>query len=444
MPIAATSQSVAAVVRPRIENPWRMIAPAPRKPMPLTTCAAIRVGSARTTASPLVRNSVKPYAETIVKSAEPTETSRCVRRPASRSRSSRSSPIAPPSSAAVPSRSITPVQCSVGIAKTRGLCKWCRRGFELRFRDFGDPAGREIDQLVQLLARERVALRGRLHLDEPSVAGQHDVHVRVRRRVLRVVEVEQRDTVNDTDGHCGDRVAQSLREAEAVERAARRDVRAADRRAARAAVGLQHVTVEPERPLAERFEVEDRTNRAADQPLNLDGAAALLPARRLALSAVAGRSGQQRVLSRHPAATGAVEPARHALLHRRRAEHHRLPLNPKRRAVRLLDEVGAHLERAQLVRAAAVVPAHAAASASAASVTCSTAATGSCRKRRPWARNAGGSPVVRKRYVPSRALSFSIPLRASVCATSRAVSSAEKTSVTSRPKTRCRTGRING
>jgi hypothetical protein len=49
-----------------------------------------------------------------------------------------------------------------------------------------------------------------------------------------------------------------------------------------------------------------------------------------------------------------------------------------------------------------------------------------------------------KRYVPSLPVSFSIPFRASVSATSRAVSSAEKTSVTPRPKTRWKMGRING
>src|SRR5215211_1239713 len=42
---AATTQSPAAVVRPRTERPWRRMAPAPRKPMPVTTWAAIRVGS---------------------------------------------------------------------------------------------------------------------------------------------------------------------------------------------------------------------------------------------------------------------------------------------------------------------------------------------------------------------------------------------------------------
>ena len=38
-------QRHAAVVKPRTEPPNRMIAPAPRKPIPATTCAATRPGS---------------------------------------------------------------------------------------------------------------------------------------------------------------------------------------------------------------------------------------------------------------------------------------------------------------------------------------------------------------------------------------------------------------
>ena len=59
-------------------------------------------------------------------------------------------------------------------------------------------------------------------------------------------------------------------------------------------------------------------------------------------------------------------------------------------------------------------------------------------------RNVSPSPGVRNRYVPSRSAACSMPFRASVSATSRAVSSAERTSVTSRPKTRWRIGRISG
>src|ERR671928_148796 len=183
MPIAAATHSVAAVVRPRTERPWRMIAPAPRKPIPVTICAAIRVGSARITLVPEVRNAWKPYAETIVKSAEPSETSRCVRRPASRSRSSRSSPIAAPRAAASASRRNTSHQSSVGRLCTE-----------------------------------------------------------------------------------------------------------------RALLGLEDVAIHPERPLAERLEVRHRPQRAADQPLDLDRAPALLPARGLALGSLTGRGGEERGL----------------------------------------------------------------------------------------------------------------------------------------------------
>ena len=45
MPTAAANQMVAAVVRPRTVDGVRQIVPAPRKPMPVTICAATRAGS---------------------------------------------------------------------------------------------------------------------------------------------------------------------------------------------------------------------------------------------------------------------------------------------------------------------------------------------------------------------------------------------------------------
>jgi len=45
-PTPHMAQIPAAVVKPRIPPCWeRMMAPAPRKPIPVTTCAAIREGS---------------------------------------------------------------------------------------------------------------------------------------------------------------------------------------------------------------------------------------------------------------------------------------------------------------------------------------------------------------------------------------------------------------
>src|SRR5579884_4259069 len=123
----------------------------------------------------------KPYAETRVKSAAPTHTTRCVRSPAWRSRSSRSNPIAPPSTAATTSRSSTCGQLSCG---TRALRKVACKGIGLFLSDQPDPSLRQRQQLVQALPRERILLGRRLHLDQPAVAGHHDVHVGVGVRVL--------------------------------------------------------------------------------------------------------------------------------------------------------------------------------------------------------------------------------------------------------------------
>src|SRR5262249_46201026 len=165
--------------------------------------------------------------------------------------------------------------------------------------------------------------------------------------------------------------------------------------------------------------------------------------RRLPVGSLARGRGQQRVFGRHPAATRPEEPSRHPLLHGRGAEDAGLPLRPQHHAVRLFEEGRIGDDGPQLVWPPPVVPGHATSSSSA-SFTCSTWPSGSCRNRSPSERKSSGSPVVRNRYAPSRSEWFSKPLRASVSATSRAVSSAEKTSVTSRPNARWKTGRRSG
>src|SRR5438552_4996994 len=152
-----------------------MIAPAPRTPIPVTICAAIRVGSARTTLAPEARNSRNPYAETIVNSADPTETSRCVRRPASRSRSSRSRPSTPPSAAASATRRRISHDESVGRLEASSIECFFLDGYELVDPGLGEP-----EQLVETRARERCPLGGRLHLDQLAGAGSDDVHVHLR------------------------------------------------------------------------------------------------------------------------------------------------------------------------------------------------------------------------------------------------------------------------
>src|SRR5687768_8727500 len=119
----------------------------------------------------------------------------------------------------------------------------------------------------------------------------------------------------------------------------RRDVRAGDRRAARAAVGLEHVAVEPECPLPERLEVADAPKRAADQALDLHRAAVRAPTGDAALSSFAGRRGKHRVLGGHPPLPLAAEPAWDRLLDRGRAEGVRAPLRVERGSGRLIADV---------------------------------------------------------------------------------------------------------
>src|SRR5579884_427364 len=193
MPIAATTQSVAAVVRPRTDRPCRMIAPAPRKPMPLTICAAMRDGSRRTTVfGSCERTSWNPNADTIVNSAEPSETSRCVRSPASRTRNSRSRPITEPSAAARARRPSESFQGSSG----RVLAQSDVDRLLLVRRELVDARCGEVEQLVEPLPVERHPLGRRLHLDEAAVAGHDDVDIDLGIGILGVVEVEERDAVD--------------------------------------------------------------------------------------------------------------------------------------------------------------------------------------------------------------------------------------------------------
>src|SRR5438876_6921324 len=290
----------------------------------------------------------------MVKSADPNETSKCVRRPASRSRSSRSNPRTAPRAAASASRPSTSGHESDGILEASGSTG----SLLLGRRDPLDSHRRQLEQLIQALARKRLSLGGRLHLDEASLPGHDDVHVDLGTRVFRVVEVEQRLAVDYADGNGRDRVRQRLREPEPVEREPRRDVGAADRRAARAAVSLENVAVEPERPLAERPEIGHRPQGPPDQTLDLDRAPSLLAARRFPLGALAGRRRQQRVLGGHPAAPLAHQPAGDTLLDRGRAEDLRLALRVEHRTVRSLEPVRLQQQRTELVRPPAISAIH--------------------------------------------------------------------------------------
>src|SRR6202795_4080396 len=110
-------------------------------------------------------------------------------KPASSSRSSRSLPGLPE---ALTSRS-------------RRACT------ELGGMQPGNALGGEIQQLIEFVAPKRVAFCGALNLDECAATVHDHVHIGLRIRILRVVQIEHRRAAVDAHGNGGDLAVQGIR-----------------------------------------------------------------------------------------------------------------------------------------------------------------------------------------------------------------------------------------
>ncbi len=195
---------------------------------------------------------------------------------------------------------------------------------------------------------------GALHLDEQPAAGLDDVHVHLGARVLLVGQVQHRRAGDDADAGGGQVVAD--RDAldrvgltQLAQRQHHRHKGSGDCGGACAAVGLEHVAVEPHRPLAEVLEPHHRPQRPADQPLDLLRAAADLARGGFALRARAGGARQHAVFGRHPPLARAAQEGRHAIFHARRAHHARAAGFDQHRPFGVDVDAWSQLERAQLV-----------------------------------------------------------------------------------------------
>src|SRR5271165_5967338 len=193
-------------------------------------------------------------------------------------------------------------------------------------RQLRNPGPREPEHLAEQRVVERRTLGGCLDFDDPAGAGQHEVRVGLRLRILGVVQIEHRSAGNDAAGDRRDTVAQwqpgqhsDLRQS--LKRLVEGDIAAGHRGGAGTAIGLQYVAVDADLALAQQREIGDRAQAAPDQPLNLLRASALPPARRLAVGARRRRTRQHPVLRRDPPLAGVAQKRRHALLDRGGAKH---------------------------------------------------------------------------------------------------------------------------
>lgn len=187
-------------------------------------------------------------------------------------------------------------------------------GEELADAGFGD-----VEHLGELGAGVGVFFGGGLGFDE-AAAGEHDdVHVDGGAGVFFVAEVEEDVAVDDADGGGGDHLGEGCDlegsgDDELVEGDGEGDGGSGDGGGAGSAVGLEDVAVEDDGAFAEGFHIDYGAEGAADEALDLVGAAAYFAAFGLACGAGEGGAGEHAVLGGDPAAAGVAEPAGDALL----------------------------------------------------------------------------------------------------------------------------------
>ena len=135
-----------------------------------------------------------------------------------------------------------------------------------------------------------------------------------------------------------------------------RDERAGDGRRARAAVGLQHVAIHPDRARAEFFQVDRGAHGAADEPLDFLRAPVNFALGDVARFAFQGGVGEHRIFGGDPAAGDVLllHPARHGFLDGHAADDARVAPFDERGAGGVRRDVVLKAERPQLVGGAAI------------------------------------------------------------------------------------------
>ncbi|MNN41409.1 hypothetical protein D3C81_1555270 [compost metagenome] len=211
----------------------------------------------------------------------------------------------------------------------------------------------QLEQAVELGAREAALLAGGLDFDDAAGAGQDEVGIGLGGGVFFIVEVQNRQVVEDAAGHGRDLIDDgvALQHAlvlEVVQGHSHGDPGAGDRGGAGAAVGLDDVAVDQDLTLAERLQVDHGAQGAADQALDFLGAARLLAGGGFTTAARVGGAGQHTVFGRDPALTGVAHPARHLFLDGGGAQHPGVTERHQARALGVAVDAGFQRDGAEL------------------------------------------------------------------------------------------------
>lgn len=188
---------------------------------------------------------------------------------------------------------------------------------------------RQIEQCIHLLAREGRPFRRHLHLDQPPDPGHDEISVGARLTILGIIEIQHRlARVNATTDRCNmikDGIARDEPcTQQLVHRQPQRDPSAGNRRAAGAAICLDHVAIDYDLPFPQGLPINARPQGPPDQALDFLRTAGLLASRGLAAIAAVGCTRQHSVFRRHPALPGAPQEGRRLFLDGSRTQHMRI------------------------------------------------------------------------------------------------------------------------
>ena len=228
----------------------------------------------------------------------------------------------------------------------------------LRGVEFTDGFHRGIDERAHFVAAKGAVLASALHFNESAFAAHHDVHVDVGAHILSVLEVGAHFAVDHADAHGGHAPFDGRRlDAAGGDHPLKgiddRHGGAGDCGRARAAVGLQHVTVELDGELAPFEIIEHGAHATANESLNFLGT----PPNLCTFARRAGVRGawQHGVLGGEPPFALSFFPAGNAVFDARRAEHARVAKGNEARPFRVgrgaaLDGDGAQGQRRTAAR----------------------------------------------------------------------------------------------
>ena len=210
-------------------------------------------------------------------------------------------------------------------------------------------------QGVKLGIGERLVFGGALNLHEAAIVRHDDVEIDIGGRIVGVVKIERGLAGADAHGHGGYLMDDGAGGDFAVPQqlgdgVVQRDHAAGDGRTARAAVRLQHVTVDRDRARSQLFHIYRGAQGAADEARNFRAARIEPSLLGFAFLALQGGGGEHGVFGSDPPATCVAQEGRHLFFDAGGAEHPRSAPLDQDGSGGMSGKVADNLDGAKLVR----------------------------------------------------------------------------------------------